>query len=356
MYRSLAIGVVALALLAIAFWTFRGGAPGGPKAAFEGARVEVREGVTVVRLAGPPRAKGRAMGEALKARIRAELERALPEDPGVRDFVVRTAGEKLGGFLPADYREEIEGIAEGAGISFDEALFLNTRYELAAHGLAREEGDIAGEGAVGPGPEAGHLFAEEAARDLVVVVHEDRDPPLALVARPGMAGGFLGVAGNVAAALRPIRSDTPPDLGGLVWTLLLRRLLEDPPEGRYEPPAHVTGPVSVAMALPDGAAGTLSLAVWGTAWYAGAGGYSLTTDEPAAAREREPGKPDVRDAADEVLLGQRGPAEQARIGERATRLLGDPPPPGQRLVSLRGGEGIALIVVGPGGRHSVQLR
>lgn len=226
MYRWLALSVVALAVLATAFWAFRGGAGGAETPSF---RLEECEGITVIRLSGPPRSRGRALGAALGVRIRGELERALPEDPGVRDFVLSTAGEKLGRFLPAAYREEIEGMAEGAGISFEEAFFLDTRYELAAHGLAREEGDLAGEGAAGPGPEAGRLFADGAVRDLVVVIREDEDPPLALLARPGMAGGFLGVSGNVAAAARRMRSETPPDLGGLVWTLLLRRLLEGPP-------------------------------------------------------------------------------------------------------------------------------
>lgn len=330
MYRWLAFAVVALALLATAFWAFRGGAGGAETPSF---RIDEHEGITVVRLSGPPRAKGRALGAALGPRIRTELERALPEDPGVRDFVVKTGGEKLKGFLPAAYREEIEGIAEGAGISFEEALFLNTRYELAAHGLAREEGDLAGEGAVGPGPEAGRLFADGAVRDLVVVIHEDRDPPLALLARPGMAGGFLGVTGNVAAALKPMRSETPPDLGGLVWTLLLRRLLEAP---RGSPP-EVTGGISVAIVLPGGAAGTLNLAVWGATWYDAGGSRSLTTDEPV--RER----------------GTRDLEARERFSGEAARLLGGPPPPGRTLVSLRAGDGLRLLVAGPGGRRESRL-
>lgn len=339
MYRWLAFAVIGLALLATAYWALHGGGGGAEEAPFSGARVEEREGITVVHLAGPPRSKGRALGEALQGRIRAELQRALPADPGLKEFVVGMCGERLLAFLPEDYREEIEGIAEGAGIAFDEALFLNTRYELAAHAIAREEGELAGEGAVGPGPEAGRLFADGAVRDLVVVIHEDKDPPLALLARPGMAGGFLGVAGNVAAALKPMRSETPPDLGGLVWTLLLRRLLEAPPRGGESLP-EVTGGVSVAMALPDGAAGTLNLAVFGATWYAAGGRHSLTTDESV-------GKPGTG-----IASAERGPAERERILGEAARLLGGPPPPGRTLVGLlRAGDGLRLVVAGPGGRR-----
>jgi hypothetical protein len=303
MYRWLAVAVVGLAVTATAFWSFRGGGRG---AAAGSCRVEEHGGITVVRISGPPRNRGRALGAALRQRIRQELERALPADPGVRDFVLESAGERLQGFLPAAYREEIEGIAEGAQISFEEALLLDTRYELKAHHLAREEGDLAGEGAVGPGPEAGRLFVTATVSDLVVVIHEDRVPPLALLARPGMTGGFLGVSGNVAAVARPAPSETPPDLGGLVWTLLLRRLVEAP----RDPPPEATGRLKVAMARPDGTAGTLSLDVSGATWHA--------AEEPAS-------------------------------------ILGNPPPPGQTLVSLRAGSGLLLVVAGPGGRREFRL-
>jgi hypothetical protein len=339
MYRWLAFAVVGLALLATAYWAYFGGGLVGEEAVPEGARVEEREGITIVRLAGPPRSKGRALGRALEARIRAELERALPADPGLREFVVRTCGERLAAFLPPEYREEIEGIAEGAGIAFEEVLLLNTRYELAGHGLAREEGDLAGPGAVGPGPEAGRLFADGAVGELVVVIHDDEDPPLALVARPGMAGGFLGARGDIAAAIKPMQSQTPPDLGGLVWTLLLRRLLEAP----RAPPAHVTGPVSVAMAVPDGA-GTLNLAVWGATWYAAGGSRSLTTEEPVRGTK-----------GGAALSVQRDPEERPRVAAAAEGLLGDPPPAGRTLLCLRAGAGLRLLLWGPGGRREVRL-
>ena len=58
-------------------------------------RVETREGVPVVRLRGPSRAKGRGLGEALRDRIRRELARALPDAEGLREFAVRACGEKL---------------------------------------------------------------------------------------------------------------------------------------------------------------------------------------------------------------------------------------------------------------------
>jgi hypothetical protein len=323
MYRWFSFAIVLAAVLLTAYWALRGGGSGAAEAH---CHVEERGGVTVVRLSGAPRAKGRALGAALAVRIREELRRALPLDPGTRDFVVHTAGERLAPFLPPGYRDEIEGIAEGAGISFFEALFLNTRFELAAHHLAGGDGDLPTEGAVGPGPTAGCLFAAGAERSLVLVVHEDTDPKLQLLARPGMVGGFLGVRGNVAAAMRPMRSETPPGLHGLVWTLLLRRLLEAPgsvPE--------TTGGVSVAMALPDGGAGTLNVAVAGASWYAAGGTSSLTTDEAVGER-----------------TARREPAEGARILAAATGLLDGPPPRGRVLVGLRSAGEVRVVVADPG--------
>jgi hypothetical protein len=336
MYQRLAVLVVLLAvLLTVLFWSKRGGSGGGAKPS---VRVETREGVPVVRLRGPSRAKGRGLGEALRDRIRRELARALPDAEGLREFAVRACGEKLSSHLPPHLRLEIEGLAEGAGIAFEEALFLDTRFEISAFGLAAASGELPSEGAVGPGAEASCLLPAEAARDLVVVVHEDLDPPLVLVTRPGMTGAFLGARGDVAAVMRPIREAATPPLSGLVWTLFFRRVLEEAPE---EPRVPGTGPLSVAMTLPDGGAATLSLGVSGAAWYRGSAGHSLTTDEPAVPRR-----------AGTTARRDRDAAAQARVAEDAARLLAGPVPPAMARVSLRGD---VLVLDGAEGRRTVFL-
>ncbi len=338
MYRWLAVLVVALAVAATLFsWSKRGGSGGGATAR---ARVEEREGVLIVRVSGPGRAKGKALGEALRERIRAELSRALPEE-GMREFAVRTCGERLARFLPGAYRLEIEGVAEGAGISFEEALFLDTRFEISAFGLAEGARDLPREGAVGPGPEAACLLPAEAARDLVVVLHEDRDPPLALVARPGMTGGFLGALGDVAAVMRPIREQATPPLNGLVWTLLFRRVLEGAPE---DPDEEGTGPFSVAMTLRGRTAATFNLGGSGAAWYGATGPRAMTTDEPVAPRRAARAPHLERDAQ-----------ASARITEAAALLLAGAPPPGMVRVSLRGGATGILVVEGAGERRTIPL-
>jgi hypothetical protein len=334
MYRWLAVATVALALATTVFLASHRGGAGGPET--PPARLLEHGGIPVVRLSGAPREKGRALGRALADRIREELSRSFLD--GLREFTI-TSGEKLRGFLPDGYREQVQGVAEGAGITFDEALFLDTRFELAAHHLADAKG-LPIEGAAGQGPTAAALFPAGAEKDLLVVVHEDLDPPLVLVARPGMTGGFLGISGNVAAAMRPIAEETPPPLHGLVWTLLLRRLLEAPPSGAYAAPEDVTGPISVAMSLSDGSAGTLNLAVFGAAWYAAGGLVSPTTDE----RPLPQGK-----AVPQV---EREPADRERRAAEARGLLSGPPPEGRTLVILGPKE---AVFEGAFGRRSAPL-
>lgn len=339
MYRWLAVLVVALGVLSTFLWGSKRGGSGGLGA--PDAALEEREGVLLVRVSGPPAAKGQRLGEALAGRIREEVTRSLPEDPGVREFALATCGEKLSQYLPAHVRAEIEGVARGAGIRFEEALFLDTRFEIAAFGLAGPSADLPAEGAVGPGPEAACLLPLEASRGLVVVIHEDLDPPLVLVTRPGMTGALLGARGDVAAVMRPVRDEATPPLTGLVWTLLFRRVLEEAPE---EPKEPGTGPLSIAMTLPGGTAATLSLGVAGAAWYRGSGPHSLTTDEPAVARR----------AATTARLERDG-ATAARVAEGAAALLGGPPPGGMARVSLRGGGSAVLVIDGPDGRRTIPL-
>ena len=71
------------------------------------------------------------------------------------DFAIRTCGNKISARLPKDLREELEGIAEGAGADYLDVLFLNTRYELGVY-LGGDDDSLffAGKAGVGPGPEA----------------------------------------------------------------------------------------------------------------------------------------------------------------------------------------------------------
>ncbi len=85
----------------------------------------------VVTVRGTPRAMGRSFGEQCGEKIRACLAQVLGQD--APDSKLRRAEA----FVPVYQRyfpdglEEIQGTAEGAGISFPEALLLQTRWEIA---------------------------------------------------------------------------------------------------------------------------------------------------------------------------------------------------------------------------------
>lgn len=309
MRKVLAVVLVVLAAAAIHLWLREPPPPAPPVE----ASLELADGITVLRLSGPPRAKGHAHGTALKDRIRSELERVRPKDPGVRRVAIDTCGARLLPFVPEDLRAELEGLAEGAGITVAEALFLNTRFELAAFRLARglRPADLAGEAAVGPGPEVCRRFATERvigeSAALVVVVHEDRDPPLVLVGLPGMIGGLAGLRGDVAGALCPEPGQVSPVLNGLVWPLLLRRLLEHPPGPGAALPSKATLAASVPLRTPDGRVGTLHVTPSGAEWYAG-GTFAATLEEIGPADS-----PASVDRAAAILA----------VEERARRLLQD---------------------------------
>jgi hypothetical protein len=343
------LALVAAVVLATLWWTSRPGGDGadGGRADYEGARLSTpADGIEILRLAGPPRVKGRAHGAALAERIRQALERARPADPGTAAFAIDSCGALLLPRLPEALREEIEGVAEGAGITAEEALFLNTRYELAAFNLV-DGARFAGAAAVGAaGPEVVRHFTPSEAEGLVVVVHEDQDPPLVLVARPGMVGGFLGLRGEVAASLRPMQVDAPRFLSGLPWPLLVRVVLESPPAPDGRLPAKPNLAASLPLVLPGGSAGTLNVSVEGGSWYpAAGGGFARATEEPV----------EGRDGA--VAPGRRTAAGAAlEVGE-ARRLLAAAAPGGAVAIRLKGGRtGFAVSWSGPDGRRSASVR
>ncbi|MHC4137590.1 MAG: C45 family peptidase [Planctomycetota bacterium] len=334
MRKVLAVLLVVLVAAAIHLW-LPGARPDGPPAAPPaGARLTLTDGIAVLRLAGPPRAKGRAHGVAMADRIRSELERVRPSDPGLREVAIETSGDRLLPFLPDAMRAELEGLAEGAGITVAEALYLNTRFELASFHLAGGDlrpADLLGEAAVGPGPEVCRHFATErlveglTTTTLVVMVHEDRDPPLVLVGLPGMIGGFAGLRGEVAGALCPVPGQVSPVLNGLVWPLLLRHLLEQPPGPGGALSAKATLAASIPLRATGGRVGTLNVTPAGATWYAG------------------------RTFAATVEAGDSGEAGVERAGailameERARRLLQDRDcDAGIRLAGARDGFSVAI--------------
>jgi len=253
----------------------------------EGASsLELIEEIPVLRLVGSPREQGMAQGRLLREAIRDWIARVRPVEEGVADFAIRTCGERLLPFVPAELREEIEGIAEGADVDPLAVLHLNTRFDLAPFGQGRDPGAkplLLGPAAVQAGAVV-RVFSvadlEGSPEQLLVVLRPDGSRLLAL---PGMVGCLMGLHGGAAAAaLRPMNVTSGASLNGLSWPILLRLLLASPPEPGHPLPFPVTLPASLPHATSGGLVGTLNIAPGGAAYYPALAGMADATEEEAA--------------------------------------------------------------------------
>jgi hypothetical protein len=303
---------VAVAIVVTVWWTAaRGPAPAAdaPAAAPSPAAAPM----PVVRLRGSPAEQGRAHGAALAAEIRAALARVLPADAGLKALVLEQGRAFLLPRFSEALREEMEGIAEGAGVTLDEVCYLNTRFEIEAHRVGVE-----GPGYAEAGAAAGGLacrgFPAGQARDIVAFVRAtDGGAPLVLLALPGMVGGFLGCRGDVFAAATP--EATRPVLSEVSWPVLLRAILAG------DEPGRAARPVAIAVAGGPHGAGVWNLGLGAPVWRPAEGAPSATlflADGGAAAERFGAAFEDVERTA-VLRIERRGDAVEARAGvARAT--------------------------------------
>ncbi|MHC4930806.1 MAG: C45 family peptidase [Planctomycetota bacterium] len=342
MRAGVLVGLVGLLAVAV-LWRVAAERPGGPHPGARSARPDGTVGaLEVLHLRGAPREKGEAHGRGMKGRIQAWIEALRPAEPGVAEFAIRTCGERLLPLLPDPLREELEGIAEGAGVDLLEALYLNTRFELEAFGMVGSgeqvlRFDLPALCAAGPEVRRHFRFSDIGPRgseELIVVVHHDLDPPLVLVGLPGMLGGFLGVRGAAALTLRPLQDGAVPVLSGLSWPVLLRRLLEEPPRPGGKLLAKSTIAASLPAVLPDGQLGTLSLSLQGGVWSPASGATAGPVRAPVVGRD-------------------------GRIGIGEPRASPPVAPPGSKdafSVGLRGwNESVEVFLHQRAGRHSWRI-
>ena len=149
----------------------------------------------IIECKGSPREIGRAHGEGAREKIRGVIEGFLTTLIGKyggrkEDYLSRTAD-----YLPwigkyPHLIEEIEGVGEGAGISSEEALLMQSRGEFLFSGLPEctgfaASGDFTKDGA----PIAGQNFDLEPVDDFVVLlkIRPDKGPSMLILT---VAGGI----------------------------------------------------------------------------------------------------------------------------------------------------------------------
>jgi len=75
---------------------------------------------------------GVLLGDEIKVRIRDHLLTGLVGEMGVSHFLLLRHARETDAWLSVEYREEIAGIADGAGVSYSQVLLLNTYSDLLA--------------------------------------------------------------------------------------------------------------------------------------------------------------------------------------------------------------------------------
>src|SRR5262249_24303230 len=89
----------------------------------------------LISIAGPPRERGQRYGQMAADRIGhsariylVRMHRAVPSDDDIAALIRRLVPQVQG--FDARYIDEMQGIAEGAGIPFEQVFVINARTEL----------------------------------------------------------------------------------------------------------------------------------------------------------------------------------------------------------------------------------
>ncbi len=127
-----------LLVLLLPAWLLPGAQPqaeqaGAHSEALAGASLESRDGLLVLRLSGSPYQMGyqhgSLLGDEIRARLRDEILGGVVLERGVSHTLLLRYARQTDFLLPIEYREELRGLADGAGISYSQALLVNVSGE-----------------------------------------------------------------------------------------------------------------------------------------------------------------------------------------------------------------------------------
>jgi len=228
------LALAALTLFVRATW---GDAPAPPPVRVEDAPEAVRGrlrlvgSVPVLHLSGTPREMGYQHGAALKAQIHflyreyyeAMVKRLLGQD------ALRSWAKATEEFIPAAYKEEMQGLAEGCGLPYEEILLVNTMIDrlqtvmcstVVAAGDATKDGEVYfGRNLDFPGRNLLHKMT------VVIVWSTEGEKQLAAVTWPGMIGVLSGMNSEGVAGATMLIHKGRERRPGLPYLLMYRQAL-----------------------------------------------------------------------------------------------------------------------------------
>jgi len=197
------------------------------------ARIHLADGLPVVHLSGSPREMGRQHGAILGDRIRHLLRVYIHEFAFgvVSEESCRAWASAAEPHIAEHHIEEIRGLAEGANISYEDALLINTvvdRLQSVFCSTVTASGDAAANGEPIFGrnldfPGRGMLHKST----VVMVWHRTDGPDLVSVTWPGLIGVLSGMNDRgVAGATMMIHQFFSEPTPGMPYMLLYRSALE----------------------------------------------------------------------------------------------------------------------------------
>jgi hypothetical protein len=96
--------------------------------------IEDGDGILTLHLTGTPYEMGFQQGDLLRSEIREEIRRSVYQshiqEGGISHLLLLRLAREIDAHLPSEYREEMAGLAEGAGVSYAQVLLLNTYQDV----------------------------------------------------------------------------------------------------------------------------------------------------------------------------------------------------------------------------------
>jgi len=215
-----------------------GGAPTPPPLRLEGlpaadrARVQVVDGIPVIRLSGTPYAMGRQHGAILRQQIR------FLETEYVEAMVAPAVGGKeklldwartVEKFIPEAYRQELKGIADGAGMTYERVLVANTmvdRFQTLMCSTVVASGDATKDREVYFGRNLDFPGRRVLQQMTVVIVYEpEGGTPVVSVTWPGLVGVLSGMNGHGVCGATMLIHRGKPLRPGIPYMIMYREAL-----------------------------------------------------------------------------------------------------------------------------------
>ncbi|MCD6415916.1 MAG: hypothetical protein J7M08_04380 [Planctomycetes bacterium] len=186
--------------------------------------------LTVLEVSGGPRARGLEHGRELAIPIKNMVWLAHTFAAGSPEELRQTAST-FDKFISPVHREEMRGIAEGAGVPYEDVLALNCWYEISSVRPACRQVVALDEGTAGDGLLHGRNldwqdYGGALSKNLVLLRSTDeKGRRIALLVWPGMIGSLTGTNDRgITVALNQLGVNTKP---GEPVFLLMRRVLEE---------------------------------------------------------------------------------------------------------------------------------